>query len=143
MKIPCLFYVLILGMAPWVSYGASQDEGAFRPIFDGESLEGWDGDVRFWRVEAGSIVGETTEENRTEANTSLIWKGGALADFELKLDFKIRNGSSGIQYRSTRIPGKFDGVSGYQADISADARRTGSAYGEPYKGLLAGLGEKT
>jgi hypothetical protein len=30
--------------------------------FDGKTLEGWDGDPTFWRVENGAIVGESTPE---------------------------------------------------------------------------------
>ncbi|MGB0290716.1 MAG: family 16 glycoside hydrolase, partial [Opitutales bacterium] len=51
---------------------ASED---YRVLFDGKTLEGWDGDPRFWRVEDGSIVGETTDTLRTPRNTFLIWEG--------------------------------------------------------------------
>src|SRR6187399_1371691 len=34
----------------------------FDKIFDGATLANWDGDPGFWRVEGGSIVGETTAE---------------------------------------------------------------------------------
>lgn len=30
------------------------------PLFDGVSLKGWDGNPKFWRVENGAIVGEST-----------------------------------------------------------------------------------
>ncbi|MDZ7690822.1 MAG: hypothetical protein U5K69_06750 [Balneolaceae bacterium] len=32
----------------------------FQPIFNGENLDGWDGDPRLWSVENGVIVGETS-----------------------------------------------------------------------------------
>src|SRR5688572_3523250 len=38
------------------------DNAGFIPIFDGKTLSGWDGDPRYWRVENGEIVGETTPE---------------------------------------------------------------------------------
>ena len=38
------------------------DNAGFVPIFDGKTLNGWDGDPRYWRVENGEIVGETTPE---------------------------------------------------------------------------------
>ena len=47
--------------------GAAADDAGFRPIFDGKSLQGWDGDPRFWRVEDGAIVGQTTKENPARA----------------------------------------------------------------------------
>lgn len=120
-------------------------EQKYSVIFDGKTLEGWDGDPRFWRAEAGQIVGETTEGSPTKANTYLIWEGGDVADFELKLEVKLRNHNSGIQYRSERLEGQGWAVSGYQADysVNADFQRMGAAYGEQYKKLLAGRGEKT
>lgn len=114
----------------------------FVGIFDGQTLEGWDGDPRFWRVEDGAIVGETTKETPTAKNTFLIWEGGDVADFELKVDFKLRNHNSGIQYRSFRLKNREWGVGGYQADI-ANPKYMGIAYGEGHKGILAQRGQKT
>src|ERR1035437_1301446 len=36
------------------------DEPGFRPIFDGKTLAGWEGDPKYWRVEDGALVGEIT-----------------------------------------------------------------------------------
>ena len=74
-----LFAIVVLV----VTIASARAATDFAPIFDGKSLDGWDGDPRFWRVEAGTIVGETTANHRTERNTFLIWKGGEVADFEL------------------------------------------------------------
>ena len=35
----------------------AQDEAGFVRIFDGKTLEGWDGNPIYWRVENGAIVG--------------------------------------------------------------------------------------
>ena len=40
------------------------DTTGFTRIFDGASLAGWDGDATFWRVENGSVVGESTAQHR-------------------------------------------------------------------------------
>ena len=90
----------------------------FVPIFDGKTLNGWDGDPRFWRVENGEIVGETTPEKVVTQNNFLIWRGGTVRDFELKVEFRMNGTNSGIQYRSTELPdvGKWV-LKGYQADI--------------------------
>ena len=125
-----------------MAVSCSADDG-FTSLFDGRSLNGWDGDPRFWRVENGAIVGETTAGNRTDGNTFLIWEGGEAGDFELKAEFKLRNHNSGIQYRSFRVEGQPWVVGGYQADIAEDARWMGAAYGERHKGVLARRGEKT
>jgi hypothetical protein len=47
----------------------------------------------------------------------LVWQGGELSDFELKLKFRVKGngGNSGVQFRSVFRP---DGLAvGYQADI--------------------------
>src|SRR5437762_12709263 len=36
------------------------DNTAWKPMFDGESLKGWDGNTQIWRVENGAIVTEAT-----------------------------------------------------------------------------------
>ncbi len=91
-------------------------------LFDGESLNGWDGDPRLWTVRDGILRGETNEENRANGNTFLIWTGGEVKDFELELSFRCTAANnSGIQYRSYRVaPEKASNnwvVRGYQHEI--------------------------
>ena len=62
---------------------------AEKKLFDCKSLKGWEGDPKFWSVQDGAILGQTTKENPTKGNTFLIWKDGKLSDFELTLDYKI------------------------------------------------------
>jgi hypothetical protein len=68
------------------------------------------------------IHGETTEENVAKGNTFLIWQGGELSDFELRLSFRCTaDNNSGIQYRSRHItegsPRNAWVVRGYQHEI--------------------------
>jgi hypothetical protein len=91
-------------------------------LFNGKDLTGWDGDPRLWSVKDGAIHGETTAENKAEGNTFLIWKGGTLKDFELRLSFRCNaTNNSGIQYRSRHItegnPRNKWVVRGYQHEI--------------------------
>ena len=79
-------------------FGAAQEPAL--AIFNGRNLENWDGDKRFWSVADGTIRGETSLERMPATNTFLIWRGSVLKDFELKLKFRLRNGNSGVQYRS-------------------------------------------
>jgi hypothetical protein len=76
------------------------DHAGWISIFDGKSLDGWDGDKNYWRVENGAIVVESTCEKPT-GTIYLIWQGGELADFELKMEMKGEGAgvNSGIQYR--------------------------------------------
>ena len=121
-----------------------EDRTGFEKIFDGTSLKGWDGDPTFWRVENGAITGETTPEKKLPQNTFLIWRGGEPADFELKVEFRINNTNSGIQYRSTQLPaddkiGKWV-LKGYQADIDIQNVYTGMLYEERGRAFLAPRG---
>ena len=81
------------------------DHRGYIPLFDGQTLNGWDGNPKFWRVEGGAIVGESTPENPS-GNTYIAYRGVVAKDFTLKFEIKIEgDGGSGLQYRSkTGIP---------------------------------------
>jgi sugar phosphate isomerase/epimerase len=111
----------------------------WRWIFNGEDLEHWDGDMRLWSVENGVIRGQTTPENPTKGNTFLIWRGGKLRDFELRLKFRIRNGNSGVQYRSKEVSKWV--VSGYQAEVENAPGKVGFLYHEKGRGWLVNVGD--
>ena len=118
------------------------EETGFRSIFDGKSLSGWDCDPEFWRVESGAIVGETKAAHQPKQNIFCIWKGGSPADFELKLQYKLTGGNSGIQYRSVEMPSVNKWVlKGYQADIDAEQHYSGQVYEERGRGFLALRGQ--
>ena len=127
------------------------DQPGFEPIFDGKTLNGWDGDPAFWKVEDGAIVGESTPENAVKENTFIIWRGGEPKDFELKVQFRMNATNSGIQIRSVQLPqgtqvgeravqGKWV-MKGYQADIDFDNTYTGQIYEERGRGFLAMRGQ--
>jgi len=123
---------------------AAAAEDGFRALFDQKTLAGWDGDPRFWRVEDGAITGQTTDDNKTPGNTFLIWRRGELDDFELRLEYRIAGGNSGIQYRSfeNETWGRWV-VGGYQGDFEAGDRYSGICYGERFRGILADRGQST
>jgi hypothetical protein len=102
-------------------------EPGFRPLFDGKTLIGWDGDPRLWSVKNGVLVG-STEGVELPRNTFLISKE-SFQDFELRLEIKLRNHNSGVQFRSERIPDTEWGVRGLQAD-AAEGNWWGSIYDE-------------
>jgi len=118
------------------------EEAGFHSIFDGKTLGGWDCDPDFWRVENGSVVGETKVGHQPKQNIFCIWKGGSPGDFELKLQYKLTGGNSGIQYRSVEMPSVNKWVlKGYQADIDAEQRFTGQVYEERGRGFVALRGQ--
>jgi hypothetical protein len=84
----------------------------WKQVFNGRSLDGWDGSKNVWRVEDGAIVGESTVEHPTiwnvnGANTGTAWLilNGKLKNFEFKTEVKLegRGTNSGIFFRATRL----------------------------------------
>lgn len=119
-------------------------EPGFEAIFDGRSLAGWEGDPAYWSVADGALVGIVTPETILDRNTFLIWRGGEVADFDLRLEYRISNsGNSGINYRSIEAPGLPLAMRGYQADIHGGNRYTGNIYEERGRTFLALRGQKT
>jgi hypothetical protein len=89
-------------------------------LFDGKTLDGWEGDPKVWRVVDGAIVGGSKDGNpRNEFLTSTK----SYANFVLKLEYKLVGTegfvNSGVQIRSRRIPKPPNEMKGYQADIGA------------------------
>ncbi len=119
------------------------EETGFQQIFDGKTLNGWDGDPQFWRIENGTIVGETTAEKQPQQNTFLIWRGGSPGDFELRLQYRLTGFNSGIQYRSIELPDIKWAMKGYQADMDGQQTFTGQIYEERGRGFLALRGQAT
>ena len=125
------------------------DEPGFEPIFDGQTLAGWEGDPVYWRAEDGAIVGEITPQTVVKSNTFIVWTGGRPRDFELKLDYRITaNGNSGINYRSALIPDPVTpanrfAMRGYQCDLDGRKRYTGNNYEEKGRRFLAVRGQMT
>ncbi len=121
--------------------GAAESEDGFKPLFNGKTLEGWDGDPKFWSVVDGNVVGKTTAENPTKGNTFLIWRAGTVDDFVLRFSYKIVNGNSGVQYRSKDMGNWV--VGGYQGDFEAGKTYSGILYEERGpRGIMAQRGEK-
>ena len=115
-------------------------------IFNGKDLTGWDGDPKLWSVKDGAIVGVTTKEVPAKGNTFIIWKGGEVKDFELRLSARIAGpNNSGIQYRSKHATEKVSNpwvVRGYQVEVEDDGNDAGFLYHEGGRGRIANVSEK-
>jgi Domain of Unknown Function (DUF1080) len=127
------FALLIVSAVCLVPLSASAAD-KFVPLFDGKTLEGWEGDPALWRVEGGNVVG-TTADKQITANSFLATKK-SYKNFILKLKFKLVNHNSGVQFRSQLH--KDYRVTGYQADI-ADNEYMGILYEEGGRGILANV----
>lgn len=88
-----------------------------KPLFDGRTLAGWEGDLKHWRVADGAIVGGSLSEKM--AKNVFLATTRSFQNFELRLKLKIEGSegfiNSGIQIRSVRVPNSTE-MSGYQVD---------------------------
>lgn len=139
-----LLTVTVLALAPvvFVAPRANAEEG-FVSIFNGKSLDGWEGDPVYWSVKDGAMLGTVTPQTLLKRNTFIVWRGGEVEDFELKLEFRIsEKGNSGINYRSIEVPDVPHALRGYQLDIDGADRYTGNNYEERGRTFLALRGQK-
>lgn len=123
---------------------APGQEPGFVALFDGHSLDGWEGDRAIWSVEDGAITGQTRADTGLKENNFLRWKD-QVEDFELRLKFRLEGGNSGIYYRALlRRPGQKEGdpLVGTQADFDASGRWTGVIMEYLLRGVLAERGQK-
>lgn len=105
---------LLCSVGLFISCGKSDELN----LFDGESLEGWEGSNAFFRVEQGAIVGGSLE--KTIDKSYYLCTERKYKNFELKLEAKFITEyikiNGGISFRAKRVPGSNE-VMGYQADI--------------------------
>lgn len=146
------------------------DHDGWVQIFDGKTLNGWDGRSDIWHVEDGALVAESSPEHPS-GTSNIIWRGGEPANFELKLEMTLEGSGAngGVQYRSARVPPKDRpmpadltpeqragrqqeqtlaqknanwNVSGYQADFDFANKYTGQLYEqESPRGIIAWRGQ--
>ena len=139
---------LILVLATSSALGAD----AWRPLFDGKSLEGWTqkGGQAKYRVEDGQIVGQCVPKT----SNSFLCTNKDYGDFILELEFKVHPKlNSGVQIRSQcfdeptvverngkkrKVPA--GRVHGYQVEIDPSERSwSGGIYDEGRRGWLNDL----
>src|SRR6056297_2808808 len=138
-----LFILCVIQCLISTSSLTAQDTRSARTIFDGKTLDGWEGDPAYWRVENGAIAGEIPTGQRLNKNTWLVWRAGTLTDFDLHLQFRLTGqpgANSGIQFRSQVRD--IEHVSGYQADLDMGATWLGRIYDEHGRALLVERGSR-
>jgi 3-keto-disaccharide hydrolase len=115
----------------------------FQAIFTGKDLSGWEGSSDYWSVKDGCLTGVT--DGSLKYNRFIIWRGGTLKNFELRVKVKVTaGGNSGLNYRSQHRPDLGDAVvTGYQCDVvPGRADYNGMLYEERGRRILAHTGEK-
>ncbi|MCC6696405.1 MAG: DUF1080 domain-containing protein [Candidatus Hydrogenedentes bacterium] len=130
------------------SQDAAPVEEGYESIFDGKTLAGWlAADPSFWTVEDGAITAKITPEHPTDRNHYLVFQGGKLGDFELKLRHRIVSKDSvngGFQFRSEIFDGEIpNDCRGYQVDNNTKTPWLVRLYDEFGRHDLALRGEKT
>lgn len=128
-RLALLFSVALLPVV-FDAEATAQEETDFVSLFNGQDLTGWEGDDRFWRVEDGAIVGQTSADNPSKKNTFLVYTKDTVDDFELRFSYRVQGGNSGIQYRSELLSKWV--VKGLQADFE-DKIHDGS---DKYSGMF-------
>lgn len=119
-------------------------EAGFQSLFNGTDLTGWKGNMKFWAVKDGAITGQTTEAQVQKGKmTYLIWKGGEVGDFELRLSFRFQGErvNTGVSYRGKNIGNWV--VTGYQADIESGKQWNGILVEMEGRRFLGMRGQKT
>jgi hypothetical protein len=116
-------------------------EEGFTPLFDGKTLQGWEGNEKMFRVEDGAIVAGTLKEKIP--HNEFLCTEKQFGDFELRLKVKLvgEGANAGIQFRTKRIPNHHE-VSGFQADMGQGW--WGALYDESRRNkILAGPSKET
>ena len=94
----------------------------FTPLFNGADFSGWEGNLKYFRIEDGIIKAGTLKKPIPRNEFLCTIKD--YSDFELRFQVKTTTGdikpygyeNGGIQFRSRRVPNHNE-VSGYQADV--------------------------
>ena len=129
--------------------------GSWMSLFNGSTLDGWNGREGVWKVEDGAITGEILG-GPGEVSTNIFWTGGQPADFELKAEIRMEGDlvNTGVVYRSDVQPpaaganagrGAINApylLRGPQLDLEATNRYSGQYYEIAMpRGLLVRRGE--
>jgi HEAT repeat protein len=106
----------------------------FRPLFDGRSFEGWEGDTaKTFRIEDGAIVGGSLKTSLPK--NEFLCTTRSYANFILRAECRLTGANGGIQIRSQRVPMSSE-VCGYQADMDSGGSYWGCLYDESRRGML-------
>ena len=106
---------------------AAAEDGPWRPLFDGKTLDGWEqhGGKAVYKVEDGAVVGHSVPNTQN----SFLCTKQRFGDFELTFEVTCDKAlNSGVQIRSN-IKEK-DRVWGPQVEIAVGPDAAGYVYGE-------------
>jgi hypothetical protein len=112
-------WTLLLPAALLCAAGSGRAADRPRPLFDGKTFAGWEGDTaKTWRIVDGALVGGSLQE--TVPHNEFLCTTRSYGNFVLRLKAKLVGTgfvNGGVQFRSKRIQNPPYEVSGYQADM--------------------------
>jgi hypothetical protein len=117
MRTLCVLTALMASVSSGLAIGQTVGARTPVPIFDGKTFNGWEGDLKIFRIEDGAIVGGSLQTKI--ARNEFLCTTRTYGDFELRLKVKLLGGeaaNAGVQFRTRRIPNNHE-VIGYQADL--------------------------
>ena len=116
-------------------------EPGFVWLFDGQSLEGWEGNQKWFRIEDKSIVAGSLKEKIP--NNEFLCSKKRYDNFELRFQVRLKGqgNNAGVQFRSERVPNHHE-VSGYQCDVGGAFERSvwGALYDESRRNKMLAEG---
>lgn len=121
-----------------------EDNEGWLQLFDGTTLNNWEGNTSAWSVKDGAIYIQSTCE-KPSGTIYLHWTGGEPSDFEIKFEFKgTGNINGGLQYRSymtadTSVAFRYPGRGG-GGTLGRGAAATAATPGAPGGAGAAGAG---
>ncbi|TWU51049.1 hypothetical protein Poly51_43430 [Rubripirellula tenax] len=118
------------------------------PLFDGESLAGWEGNAYWFRIEEDDLNGDAIVAGRLDEkipHNEFLCTTQNYENFELRYEVKLvgEGKNAGVQFRSKRVSGTTE-VSGYQADAGEawDRPVWGALYDESRRRKMLAEGDK-
>ena len=98
-------------------------EKGFTPLFDGKTLQNWEGKKKFFRVQNSAIVAGFLHARIP--NNEFLASEKEYGNFELRFEAKLvgQGNNAGVQFRSQRIPNSHEMI-GYQCDVGGWSKGT-------------------
>lgn len=112
-------YRLLMALGVALACGLATTAEPEKPasLFDGKSLDGWEGNQKVFRVQDGAIVAGSLQAPL--AHNEFLCTTKEYGNFELRLKVRLlgKDANGGIEFRSRRVPNHYE-VAGYQADMA-------------------------
>ncbi|MBA4147530.1 MAG: DUF1080 domain-containing protein [Verrucomicrobia bacterium] len=119
---------------------AARSDSGFQDIFNGRDLTGWTGESDVWSVRDGAITATLNADAKRVS--SLVWDGGPLSDFELRVVFRFdpdegahRQSTVAVTYRGRKY-NQFE-LRGYQYRMTRDGNNTGMLTSRDRLGMIS------